>query len=411
MRAVSSSSTEESRVDATRERDGRDEAYIQRFGVTFEYPVYFTHGAFEPVNDVLVRAARRLEPERVHRFVAIIDDGVANTRPDLVAAVAAYSRAHAGSLALVGEPEIVPGGERAKVTEDVYRRVLERAHAGGLDRKSFILIVGGGAVQDAAGYAASIAHRGLRVVRMPTTVESQCDSGVGVKNAINAFDTKNYVGTFAPPFAVINDRDFLSTLSPRDFRAGMAEAVKVALLRDADFFEWMWRNAERLARCDPAATDVLVRRTAELHMQHIAGCGDPFEHGAAKPLDYGHWAAHKLESLSSYALRHGEAVAIGLAIDSRYAAERGVLAEEVVARVCVLLERLGFTLWHTALSERVASGRRVVLAGLEEFREHLGGSLVLTLLRDVGSPIDADGIDEARMERAIAWLEYRSRTR
>ena len=146
-------------------------------------------------------------------------------------------------------------------------------------------------------------------------------------------------------------------------------------------------------------------------MQHIAGCGDPFEHGAAKPLDYGHWAAHKLESLSSYQLRHGEAVAIGLAIDSRYAAERGVLAEEVVARVCVLLERLGFTLWHPALAERVASGRRVVLAGFEEFREHLGGSLVLTLLRDIGAPVDVDGIDEARMERAIAWLEYRSRTR
>ena len=191
----------------------------------------------------------------------------------------------------------------------------------------------------------------------------------------------------------------------------MAEAVKVALLRDSDFFEWLWRNAERLAACDRAATDVLVRRTAELHMQHIAGCGDPFEHGAAKPLDYGHWAAHKLESLSSYELRHGEAVAIGLAIDSRYAAERGVLAEQVVARVCVLLERLGFTLWHDALAARTNDGRRVVLAGLEEFREHLGGSLVLTLLRDVGQPVDAADIDESRMERAIAWLEYRSRSR
>jgi 3-dehydroquinate synthase len=191
----------------------------------------------------------------------------------------------------------------------------------------------------------------------------------------------------------------------------MAEAVKVALLRDPSFFDWMWRNAERLARCEPAATDVLVRRTAELHMQHIAESGDPFEHGAAKPLDYGHWAAHKLESLSSYELRHGEAVAIGLAIDSRYAAERGVLAEDVVARVCVLLERLGFTLWHPALAEQVGNGRRVVLAGLEEFREHLGGNLVLTLLRDIGAPVDVDSIDEARMERAIAWLEYRSRTR
>jgi len=411
MRAVSSSSTEKLSPGAARESADADAPYVQRFAVAYEYPVYFTEAAFEPRNDVLRRAAGRLEPERVHRFVVVIDDGVANARPGVAAAVADYARAHAHNLALVGEPEIVPGGERAKVTEEVYRRVLERAHAGGLDRKSFVLIVGGGAVQDAAGYAASIAHRGLRVIRMPTTVESQCDSGVGVKNAINAFDTKNYVGSFAPPFAVVNDRDLLSTLSTRDCHAGMAEAVKVALLRDPDFFEWMWRNAERLARCEPAATDALVRRTAELHMQHIAESGDPFEHGAAKPLDYGHWAAHKLESLSSYELRHGEAVAIGLAIDSRYAAERGVLAEEVVARVCVLLERLGFTLWHSALAEKIPNGRRVVLAGLEEFREHLGGNLVLTLLRDVGAPVDVDGIDEARMERAIAWLEYRSRTR
>ena len=404
MRAVSSSSTEKAIADV-------DAPYVQRFAVTYEYPVYFTETAFYPQNDVLLRAASRAEPERLHRFVAVIDDGVANARPEIAGAIASYARAHAKSLALVGEPEIVPGGERAKVTEEVYRRVLERAHASGLDRKSFVLILGGGAVQDAAGYAASIAHRGVRVIRMPTTVESQCDSGVGVKNAINAFDTKNYVGSFAPPFAVVNDRDLLSSLSARDCRAGMAEAVKVALLRDPDFFDWMWRNAERLARCEAAATDVLIRRCAELHMQHIAESGDPFEHGAAKPLDYGHWAAHKLESLSSYELRHGEAVAIGLAIDSRYAAERGVLAEEVVARVCVLLERLGFALWHPALTNKVADGRRVVLAGLEEFREHLGGNLVLTLLRDIGAPIDVDGIDEARMERAIAWLEYRSRSR
>ncbi len=411
MRAVSSSSIEEARGGAACDPEASDEAYVQRFGVTFEYPVYFTSAAFDPANHTLLRATSRLEPDRRHRFIAVVDDGVAKARPEILAAVASYARAHDARLGLIGAPEIVPGGERAKVTEDVYRRVLEVAHAGGLDRKSFVLVIGGGAVLDAAGYAASIAHRGLRVLRIPTTVESQCDSGVGVKNAINAFATKNYLGTFAPPFAVINDRDLLSTLSPRDFRAGMAEAVKVALLRDAEFFDWLWRNAELLAACDRAATDILVRRTAELHMQHIAGSGDPFEHGVAKPLDYGHWAAHKLESLSSYELRHGEAVAVGLAIDSRYAAERGVLAEQVVARVCVLLERLGFSLWHPALADRDANGRRVVLAGLEEFREHLGGNLVLTLLGDIGQPIDADGIDELRMERAIAWLEYRSRTR
>jgi 3-dehydroquinate synthase len=371
----------------------------------------FTSGALDPVNPTLARAASRLEPAQARRVLVVVDEGVVDATPGLVDSVCAYANTHATALVLAGQPEIVPGGEAAKVSTAVVDSVLRRIHDAGIDRKSCVLVIGGGAVQDAAGYAASIAHRGVRVIRMPTTVESQCDSGVGVKTAINAFGTKNYVGTFAPPFAVVNDRRFLATLSRRDVRAGMAEAVKVALLRDAGFFEWLWRNAEALAACDSRTVQALVQRTAALHLDHIAGAGDPFEHGAAKPLDYGHWAAHKLESLSRYELRHGEAVAIGLVIDSRYGVERGLLSEQVVARLCVLLERLGFTLWHDSLTAHAADGERAVLAGLEEFREHLGGAITLTLLADVGRCVDAGDVDVNGMERAIAWLEYRSGSR
>ena len=387
------------------------DVHVQRFSVSYEYPVLFTSGALDPVNPTLARVASRLEPDAPRRALAVVDEGVAAATPGLVDSISAYAEAHAGALMLAAEPEIVPGGEAAKISTAVVDGVLRRIHDSGIDRKACVLVIGGGAVQDAAGYAASIAHRGVRVIRMPTTVESQCDSGVGVKTAINAFGTKNYVGTFAPPFAVVNDRRFLATLSARDVRAGMAEAVKVALLRDPEFFEWLWRNAEDLVACDSRAVQQLVRRTAELHLEHIARSGDPFEHGAAKPLDYGHWAAHKLESLSCYELRHGEAVAIGLVIDSRYAVEHGLLSEQVVARVCVLLERLGFSLWHPSLAERTSGGRRTVMAGLEEFREHLGGALTLTLLADVGRPVDVGDVDGGRMERAIAWLEFRSRSR
>jgi len=408
MRAASSSSSEALTASAA---EPAADVHVQRFSVAYEYPVLFTSGALDPVNPTLARASTRLEPNRARRALAVVDEGVATATPGLLDSIVAYAESHASSLVLAGEPEVVPGGEAAKVSTAVVDTVLRRIHDDGIDRKSCVLVIGGGAVQDAAGYAASIAHRGVRVIRMPTTVESQCDSGVGVKTAINAFGTKNYVGSFSPPFAVVNDRRFLATLSARDVRAGMAEAVKVALLRDASFFEWLWRNAEELASCDVRATDTLVRRTAELHLDHIAKGGDPFEHGIAKPLDYGHWAAHKLESLSRYDLRHGEAVAIGLVIDSRYAVEHGLLSEQVVARVCVLLERLGFTLWHEALAERTDTGRRVVIAGLEEFREHLGGALTLTLLADVGRPIDVADIDATGMERAIDWLEFRSRSR
>jgi 3-dehydroquinate synthase len=408
MRAASSSSGE---ISTSSDAEPAADVYLQRFSVRYEYPVLFTSGALDPVNPTLARAASRLEKACARRVLAVVDEGVAAATPGLLDSVVAYTHVHESALVLFGEPEVVPGGEAAKVSTAVVDTVLRRIHDDGIDRKSCVLVIGGGAVQDAAGYAASVAHRGVRVIRMPTTVESQCDSGVGVKTAINAFGTKNYVGNFAPPFAVVNDRRFLATLSPRDVRAGMAEAVKVALLRDASFFEWLWRNAEDLAACDSRATQTLVRRTAELHLDHIAQGGDPFEHGAAKPLDYGHWAAHKLESLSRYELRHGEAVAIGLVIDSRYAVEHGLLSEQVVARLCVLLERLGFALWHDSLATRTDAGKRAVMAGLEEFREHLGGALTLTMLAEIGRAVDVDDVDSGGMERAIDWLEYRSRSR
>ena len=144
-----------------------------------------------------------------------------------------------------------------------------------------------------------------------------------------------------------------------------------------------------------------MRRGAEPHLRHIAAGGDPFEQGSARPLDYGHWAAHKLETLTGHALRHGETVAIGMALDARYAAQIGLLAAGEEVRVCRLLETLGFRLWHPAMEE---TG---LLAGLGEFREHLGGELTVTLLERVGHGVEVHEIDETEMIRAVAWLKER----
>ncbi|MBF0375747.1 MAG: 3-dehydroquinate synthase, partial [Alphaproteobacteria bacterium] len=252
----------------------------------------------------------------------------------------------------------------------------------------------------AAGFAGAVFHRGLRVVRLPSTVLSQDDSGVGVKNGVNAFGVKNLAGAFAPPWAVVADLDFLDSLPPRERISGMAEAVKVALIRDAAFFGWIEDNARALAAFRPGPVETLVRRSAELHLNHIGGAGDPFEFGSARPLDFGHWAAHKLESLSGNHLRHGEAVAIGMAIDTRCSVELGLLAETAAARVMRLLEALGFSLWHPALE-----APRRVIEGLEEFRVHLGGRLTVTLLEDIGRGREVGALPAAVVERAIAWLE------
>ncbi len=244
---------------------------------------------------------------------------------------------------------------------------------------------------------------------MPTTVLAQNDSGVGVKNAINAFGVKNLLGTFAPPFAVINDSAFLDTLPPRDKLAGIAEAVKVALIRDREFFLWLERNAEALARFAPNALDALIVRCAELHMRQIAHGGDPFERGSARPLDYGHWSAHKLETLTRHELRHGEAVAIGIALDARYSVLAGHLAEGEDERVVRLLRQLGFKLWDAALDLKDEKGKRRVLAGLADFQEHLGGELTVTLLAGIGKGVEVHEIDAARVDEAVRWLRRQAK--
>ncbi len=393
------------------QQEPRNQIYRQRLNVPFEYAVCFTRGVLQPDNPCLADAIASREPERRHRLWCVVDEGVAQAWPDLCADVARYCGAHAARLELLESPRVVPGGEQAKQSPELIVSLQADLRRLGVDRQSFVLAIGGGAVLDAVGYAAATAHRGVRLVRVPTTVLSQNDSGVGVKNAVNAFGAKNFLGTFAPPFAVINDAQLLRTLSPRDLRAGMAEAVKAALIRDAEFFQWMEAQRAQLARFEQDALERSIRVTAEIHMRHIASAGDPFELGSARPLDFGHWAAHKLESLTAHALRHGEAVAIGMALDTRYSVEVGLLAEAEGERVCGLLEGLGFALWDDILGAHTRDEQPAVLDGLREFREHLGGELTVTLLKAIGHGVEVHQIDAKAVIAALRWLRVRHAAR
>jgi 3-dehydroquinate synthase len=357
-----------------------------------EYPVVFTRGAFDLDNPVLADTLARREPNRRHRFVAVIDSGVAAHWPTLASDIAAYARHY--RLELAAPPWVIPGGEAGK--RDEILAELHRALAAlRIDRHSYVVAIGGGAMLDVVGYAAATLHRGVRLVRMPTTVLAQNDAGVGVKNGINAFGAKNFLGTFAAPFAVIDDSRFLATLEHRDRIAGMAEAIKVALIRDAAFFRWMVDHAAELAAFELDAVEYMIRRCAELHLAHIANGGDPFEQGNARPLDFGHWAAHKLELLSHYELRHGEAVAIGIALDSAYSVEAGLLDACDHEAIVGLLAALGLPTTHELLSDPA------LLEGLAEFREHLGGELCIPLLGGIGEVVEATEMSDALMQRAI----------
>ncbi|MEM6290035.1 MAG: 3-dehydroquinate synthase [Myxococcota bacterium] len=376
--------------------------HVQRFTVPFEYPVVFTRDLFAPGNSTLAWAVGRHEPQREHRCLVVADAGVCACWPDLDARVQAYAAAHP-ALVLAGAVREVPGGEASKADPQTVERVLQWVADERIDRHAYVVAVGGGAVLDTVGYAAALAHRGVRLIRVPTTVLAQNDAGVGVKNGINGFGGKNFLGTFVPPHAVLNDANWIATLSPRDRVAGIAEAVKVGLIRDGAFFDWIEANAAELHAGGEAVTATMIRRCAELHLQHIATSGDPFERGSARPLDYGHWSAHKLELLSAHALRHGEAVAIGMLLDAQYAALSGDLDVADVQRLASVLDTLGLPRWHAALEQRGTDGR-AVLDGLEEFREHLGGQLTVTLLRGLGTALEVHEIDRARMDAAIDAL-------
>jgi 3-dehydroquinate synthase len=383
--------------------------YQQSFEVRYDYPVYFTRDVFDPRNLCLMTALARREPDKRHRVAVFVDDGVTLAYPTLEERIVRYAERHAGSMQIVDGVVVVPGGEVIKHRHDWVEQILKDLSSRHIDRQSYSLAIGGGAMLDAVGFATAIFHRGVRHVRLPTTVLAQDDSGVGVKNAINAFGAKNLLGTFAPPFAVINDAAFLDALPAREKRGGMAEAVKVGLIRDAEFFAWIEREADALARFEPTAVDVLIRQCARLHMRQIVTGGDPFERGSARPLDFGHWAAHKLESLSRHELRHGEAVAIGIALDTRYSVLAGLLLPGEDARVANTLTRLGFTLWNDAFDFRNNRRRRRVLEGLAEFQEHLGGELTITLLAAIGRGVEVHHIDADLVEQSIRWLQTRTR--
>jgi 3-dehydroquinate synthase len=369
----------------------------QSFTVKFSYDVFFTSALFDTTNKLINDFLTGVNPSvSVKKILFVIDDGVANTHPALAGQIKDYFIQH-NQTQLIQDILIIPGGETVKNDIRYLDQVLEAINTHGVDRHSFVAVIGGGAVLDMVGYAATISHRGVKHIRIPTTVLSQNDSGIGVKNGINYFSKKNFLGTFSPPVAVFNDELFLSTLSDRDWRSGIAEAIKVALIKDKDFFIWLEENAVLLAQRDRVAMNYQIWKCAQLHLEHIRGT-DPFESGSARPLDFGHWSAHKLEYLTNFEVRHGEAVAMGIALDTVYSNLSGRLSTDESQRVLNLIQKLGFELTHPLL--QVEQDDSPILLGLQEFREHLGGQLTITMLTAIGKGEEVHEMDAEIIKKA-----------
>jgi 3-dehydroquinate synthase len=377
---------------------------LQTFSVPFRYPVCFTHGVFDPANPVLASVLRPAGAAGAARVLAVVDGGLSLAMPGLTRQIERYFKNGEGGAALVCAPLVVPGGENAKNGWGTVRDLMTLAGAEHLDRHSYLVAVGGGSVLDMAGFAASLVHRGLRLVRVPTTVLSQNDAGVGVKNGMNAGGAKNFAGTFAPPFAVIDDFDFLKTLPQREWIGGVSEAFKIAIIKDKRFFGYLCRHAADLRDRNQAVMEKVVHTTAALHLRHIATSGDPFEFGSARPLDFGHWAAHRLELLSDFTLGHGPAVAVGIALDSTYAMLKKFITPEEREAIIRGLATCGLPVWSPLLARSSAGEGPDVLAGIEQFREHLGGRLCITLPAPIGAKREVHTIDLPLMKKAIGLL-------
>ena len=369
----------------------------QEFVVPFRYQVLFTRHLFDANNALLKEVYSGLRGPV--KTLVVVDEGFLRHWPDFKKQVQAYFEFHSDAMQLQHILE-VPGGEASKADDTQSNKVLKAIDDYHICRHSVVLAVGGGAVIDMAGFAAAIAHRGVKLIRIPTTVLAQNDAAVGVKNGINAFGKKNFIGSFALPIAIINDSQLLTSLEQRDWIAGIAEAVKVSLLQDADFYYWIEDHTQALRERSEEEMNELIYRCALLHTNHISQGGDPFESGSSRPLDFGHWSAHKMEQLTQYDLRHGEAVALGICLDLAYARQKGFIEEAVFSRVKGVFESLGF-----AMSIPASIDSQELLKGLEEFREHLGGQLTITLIKGVGHQYDVHEIDEDLMALAIEEMK------
>lgn len=380
----------------------------KKIRLEYAHRILFTRDVFAPANTTIRDLLLLDHPCKVPKVLVFVDDHVASTNPHLKADIHAYARAHAEVLDLAAEPVVIPGGEPCKNDFSLVQQCWQAINDAGLDRHSYIFVIGGGAALDLVCFAASTAHRGVRHVRFPTTTLSQGDGGVGVKNGVNFFEKKNWVGSFAVPFAVVNDFVFLESLPTRERRNGIIEAIKVALIRDRAFFEEIEQMAPALAALEQSALERVIQRSAELHVEHIATGGDPFELGSARPLDFGHWAAHKLEQITHFQVTHGEAVAIGIAVDLVYSVKKGILDANTANRVIRLIRQIGFETYHPDLLLEGKTGEPAILEGLEEFREHLGGELTVTLVPKIGQKFEVHEMDRHLILEAMEELGQRT---
>ena len=289
-----------------------------------------------------------------------------------------------GSPAGWRERYTFPAGERSK-TRETWSALTDQLLAAGYGAGSAIVALGGGVTGDLAGFVAATYLRGIPLVQVPTTLLAMLDSSVGGKVGVDTVHGKNLVGAFHPPVAVVADPMVLTTLTDREFRSGLAEAVKHGLIADAGHLEWIEASAAQLAGRDLGAVTTLIRRSIAIKADIVAR--DEREAGPRELLNAGHTVGHALEHAGGYQLLHGEAVAIGLVAECRIGEELGVTPGGTADRVEALLRALGLPVRTPA---GVEVSRSDLLAAMGRDKKNRGGKLRMALPSEVGRGASVD---------------------
>jgi 3-dehydroquinate synthase len=238
-----------------------------------------------------------------------------------------------------GSIHLFDDAESAKNLRSVEQITRSLCRAGA-DRHSLVIAVGGGVVGDVAGFAAAAFLRGVKLVHIPTTLVSQVDSSIGGKTGVNLPEGKNLVGSFYPPQLVLADPELLRTLSDREFRGGLAEVIKHAVIADAEMFAILEKDMDKVLRRDRSALGFLIPRNVQIKTRVVSR--DEQESGLREILNYGHTFAHALESVTNYRrYQHGEAVAWGMIAAAFLGHELGLTRADDVSRIVALIRRLG----------------------------------------------------------------------
>ncbi|WP_049780784.1 sedoheptulose 7-phosphate cyclase [Terriglobus saanensis] len=303
-------------------------------------------------------------------------------------------------LNMIGE--FVCAGTEAEKTVKMAEDICRAALSAGLRRDGLIVAVGGGVTLDVAGFAASILRRGVRYVRVPTTLIGLVDVSVGVKQAVNAFGTKNVLGSFYPPLACVLDYGFLKTLPACHIAAGFSEVIKMAILCDGPLFEEIERHGPTLTFSsfqEPKEVGMRIAETAELlMMQELAP--NLFEDDLARRVDFGHTFSPVIEIDSDFRISHGEAVGLDMLLSTAIAANCGLCNSDVLDRLARLLDALSLPVWH----EEMPSPSRLMIA-LSKARDHRGGALNLVVPRSAGSVAFLQDVSVEELVRACNDLQ------